>query len=110
MAHHQGENNLRFEIYNLHSPTLVQRARIYLTAIAFCLAIIYIHICNANYAAAEDTAEPKILERTIKIQGTVEKPRVIFIVPRTKLWKSEVMKKRFINDILQPVYPEFLSR
>jgi hypothetical protein len=48
----------------------------------------------------------KIIERVIKIEGSVEKPRVIFIVPRAKLWKDDFLKKSFLPDILKPVYPE----
>ncbi len=48
----------------------------------------------------------EVIERVIKIEGTVEKPRVIFIVPRARLWKEEFLRKSFVSDILKPVYPE----
>lgn len=54
--------------------------------------------------------EPKIIERTIKIEGTVEKPRVLFILPRAKIWKEYSIKKSFYSDILKPVYPEEIMR
>ncbi len=52
----------------------------------------------------------EVVERTIKIEGTVEKPRIIFIVPRARVWKEDLSEKSFINDILQPVYPERLVK
>lgn len=57
-----------------------------------------------------DSKEPRIIERTIKIEGTVEKPRVLFIVPRAKIWKEYSIKKSFYADILKPVYPEEFMR
>lgn len=50
--------------------------------------------------------EPAVVEHVIKIEGSVEKPRVIFIVPRSKLWRDDIFKKSFVADILRPVYPK----
>jgi len=50
--------------------------------------------------------EPVITERVIKIEGTVENPRVIFIVSRSRLWKGDLLEKSFVDGILEPVYPE----
>jgi hypothetical protein len=50
--------------------------------------------------------EPAVAEHVIKIEGSLEKPRVIFIVPRAKLWRDDIFKKSFISDILKPVYPK----
>lgn len=61
--------------------------------------------CAASPAKAE---EPKIIERVIKIEGSQERPRVIFIVPRSKLRKEGLENKSFLTDILAPVYPEGL--
>ena len=61
--------------------------------------------CAASLAKAE---EPKIIERIIKIEGSQERPRVIFIVPRSKLRKEGLENKSFLTDILAPVYPEGL--
>lgn len=55
-------------------------------------------------------APQEIIERVIKIEGTIEKPRVIFIVPRAKLWRDEFLKKSFLQDILKPVYPAYDAR
>ncbi len=60
--------------------------------------------------ASPKSDEPEILERVIKIKGKVEKPRVIFIVPRANLWKNDIFKKSFFQDILKPVYPEALIK
>ncbi len=61
---------------------------------------------NAHPAAPVETPQ-EIIERVIKIEGTIEKPRVIFIVPRAKLWRDEFLKKSFLQDILKPVYPAY---
>lgn len=62
---------------------------------------------NPLYAETGEKAEDEqVIERVIKIEGTVEKPRVLFIVPRSRVWKEEPFKKSFIKDILKPVYPE----
>ena len=63
------------------------------------------------FAALNTPAPPaderqEVIERVIKIEGTVEKPRVIFILPRARLWKEEFLRKSFVSDILKPVYPE----
>lgn len=55
--------------------------------------------------------EPKIIERIIKIEGTIEKPRVIFIVPRAKLWRKNMyLTKSFDVEMLEPEYPESLIK
>ena len=54
--------------------------------------------------------EPEIIERTITVEGSIEKPRVIFIIPRAKVWKEDPGRKSFINDTLRPVYPGHLIR
>lgn len=69
--------------------------------------------CLMDECGAEtnnDSKEPQIIERTIKIEGVVEKPRVLFIVPRAKIWKEYSIKKSFLADILKPVYPEEFLR
>ena len=40
------------------------------------------------------------------MEGTIERPRVIFIIPRSKLWRDNIFKKSFVDDILKPVYPK----
>ncbi len=59
---------------------------------------------------AAQREEPTVVERVIKIEGVLEKPRVIFIVPRAKLWKEGTGGKSFLSDILTPVYPEPLIK
>ena len=52
--------------------------------------------------------EDAIINRTIKIEGSVEKPRTIFIVPKAILWKEDISSMSFIDELLEPVYPEHL--
>lgn len=52
--------------------------------------------------------EPKVQERVIKIEGALERPRIIYIVPRSKLKKEGIEGKSFVTEILSPVYPEHL--
>lgn len=73
---------------------------------AIVLAVPY---CS-NDAMALQGEEPRVIERVIKIEGVLEKPRVIFIVPRAKLWKDMAGVKSFVPDILTPVYPEQLIK
>jgi hypothetical protein len=49
--------------------------------------------------------ERKIIERVIKIEGSPEKPRTIFIVPKARLWDSDISKKSFREVFLEPVLP-----
>jgi hypothetical protein len=84
----------------------------YLIATFLWLAIF--HATNTP-AAEPEAAEAEIRERIIEIKGTLEKPRVIFIIPKARLRKEERMveerlKKSFISDILKPVYPESLIK
>lgn len=46
-----------------------------------------------------------ITERVIRIEGTVEKPRVIFIVPKAKLWSGSITDKSYRDEFLKPLYP-----
>lgn len=54
--------------------------------------------------------EPAVTQRIITIEGTVEKPRVLFIVSRSRLWKGDSLEKSFVRDILEPVDHEPISR
>lgn len=78
----------------------------------YLLSAIFFHILLAQAHSQEvKPNEPEVTERTIKIEGTIERPRVIFIVPRARLRKDgETVKKSFIEDILKPVYPEDLIK
>ncbi len=79
-------------------------------AIMFFFLLVSVFICNIKYStAAEDKNEPEIIERIVKVEGSVEKPRVIFIVPRARLWRPWIDRKSFIPNILNPVYPDFIS-
>ncbi|MEK7313443.1 MAG: hypothetical protein AAB210_02515 [Deltaproteobacteria bacterium] len=46
-----------------------------------------------------------VMERVIRIEGTVEKPRVIFIVPKAKLWSGSITDKSYRDEFLKPLYP-----
>ncbi|MFQ5900333.1 MAG: hypothetical protein ACE5IH_02125 [Thermodesulfobacteriota bacterium] len=61
-------------------------------------------------AGSDQDGGQKVIERVIKIEGTLERPRVIFIVPRSRLWKPDISKKSFIPEILREVYPEVLVK
>jgi len=52
----------------------------------------------------------QIIERIIKIEGTIERPRVLFILPRARIWREDPLRKSFFDDILKPVYPETLLK
>ncbi|VAV83618.1 hypothetical protein MNBD_DELTA01-2129 [hydrothermal vent metagenome] len=54
--------------------------------------------------------EPTVVERIIRVEGSVEKPRVLFIVPRSKLWRGGFLNKSFKDDIMMPVYPDKLIK
>jgi len=54
--------------------------------------------------------EPTVVERIIRVEGSVEKPRVLFIVPRSKLWRGGFLNKSFKDDIMTPVYPDKLIK
>ncbi len=72
---------------------------------AYCLLL-----STPAYGADKGTRrsdEPAVIERIIKVEGTIERPRVIFIVPMSKLWKDDIFKKSFVDDILKPIYPKF---
>lgn len=63
---------------------------------------------------SEDTAQAKktagsgpeeVVERIIKVEGSLERPRVIFILPRARLWKVDLSRRDFVGEILEPAYP-----
>ena len=72
------------------------------------IAIFVLMIMPApGHSAAIPAADEKeaVIERVIKIEGTVEKPRVIFIVPKAKLWSGSVTDKSYRDEFLKPLYP-----
>ena len=81
------------------------------TAIIFFFLSVSVFICSIkDSTAAEGRNEPEIIiERIVKVEGSVEKPRVIFIVPRARLWRPWIERKSFVPNILNPVYPDFIS-
>ena len=79
------------------------------------LIFIFFVFDSAAYSAEDketiqNIVTPDIIERIIKVEGSVDKPRVIFIIPRARLWKEDFSRKSFVIDILKPVYPEFLIK
>lgn len=77
--------------------------------ICHLLFVILLLVITPAYSANKGIIrgdEPAVVEHVIKIEGSVEKPRVIFIVPRSKLWRDDIFKKSFVADILRPVYPK----
>ncbi len=50
--------------------------------------------------------EPEVVERIIKVEGALERPRVIFILPRGKLWREDLSRRSFVGEMLEQVYPE----
>ena len=72
------------------------------------IAIFVLMILLLPYRSlAAEAADEKyaITERVIKIEGTLEKPRVIFIVPKAKLWSGNITDKSYRDEFLKPLYP-----
>ena len=69
----------------------------------FCLTVTPVYAANKPITRGD---EPAVVEHVIKVEGSVEKPRVIFIIPRSKLWRDDIFRKSFIVDILRPIYPK----
>lgn len=98
--------------------------RIALLITASVLALLLAGLSPSESIAAEDprlSAPPAasartlgknkdgvIIQRVIKIEGAVEKPRVLFIVPRARLWGGYVLDKSFRSALIEPIYPEEL--
>ncbi|MBI5235311.1 MAG: hypothetical protein HY886_03580 [Deltaproteobacteria bacterium] len=49
--------------------------------------------------------EQKIVERIIQIEGTIEKPRVLFILPRARVWRPGVLHRNHLPDVMEPKLP-----
>lgn len=94
----------------------------YLLALFLSLALFLVYPHEPS-GADNEPEEGEIIERTIEIKGTLEKPKVIFIIPKARVRKEErpakdqpkdqakyQPKKSFISDILKPVYPESLIK
>lgn len=68
--------------------------------------VLIVSLAPCRSLAVETTdGKDVIIERVIKIEGTVEKPRVIFIVPKAKLWSGNITDKRYRDEFLKPLYP-----
>lgn len=74
---------------------------------AFISVIIALAIMAFGHAkiAAGETGRDEVIERVIKIEGSLEKPKVMFIVPKANLWRKKAMDKSFREEFLKPVYP-----
>ncbi|MEK7850519.1 MAG: hypothetical protein AAB275_01430 [Deltaproteobacteria bacterium] len=86
----------------------------YLSALFLSLTLFLVYAPETS-GADNEPEEGEVIERTIEIKGTLEKPRVIFIIPKARLQKEkrsvkDQPKKSFISDILKPVYPESLIK
>ncbi|MEE9615354.1 MAG: hypothetical protein V3W31_10470 [Thermodesulfobacteriota bacterium] len=57
-------------------------------------------------ARGAEPPEEERAVRVIKIKGSLEKPRTLFIVPKARLWDDDIPNKRFIDEVLEPLYPE----
>lgn len=79
---------------------------VYLLIIIFVFQFCFIK-CTI---AANGGNQPEIIEKIITVEGSVEKPRVIFIVPRARLQRPWINRKSLIPAILEPVYPDFLKK
>lgn len=56
-------------------------------------------------ALDESGDKKQIIERVIKIEGSRERPRILFIVPKARLWESDILNKSFREEFLEPVLP-----
>lgn len=76
----------------------------------FAFFILLIIVAAAFFGYADDNnnlAQPEkqeIISRTIRIEGSPEKPRVIFIVPKARLWDGNISHKSFLKELLEPAY------
>ncbi len=86
-----------------------------LLMITFILAFVFTHapqpIVAADKPAREEAVEltepgEEIIHRVIKIEGSLEKPRTIFIVPKANLAESYHMRKGFDEQLLEPLPPD----
>ncbi len=85
--------------------------RLFFISGLFILVLIAALTDYASAATTKKADKPEIIERIIRIEGTIEKPRVLFIVPRARLWRKDMgLKKNFTVEMLKPEYPESLIK
>lgn len=75
-----------------------------------CIALLLDSAVAQAVETNKGPENPQIIERIIKIEGTIERPRVLFILPRARIWRDDPLRKSFFDDILKPVYPETLLK
>ncbi|MDH4226470.1 MAG: hypothetical protein OEV59_01765 [Deltaproteobacteria bacterium] len=73
-------------------------------ALTAAIAPVIIMVTAAASFAANGTDTP-IEQRIIKIEGSIDKPRVIFIVPRARLVRQEPGKSGFSRELSVPAHP-----
>lgn len=78
--------------------------------VGLSLALIFDQAVAQTLETGKGPENQQIIERIVKIEGTIEKPRVLFILPRAHIWKDDPLRKSFFDDILKPVYPEALLK
>lgn len=89
---------------------LVNRFLLAALLLLLSLAFLFDQAAAQTTETVKEPGTQQIIERIIKIEGTVEKPRVLFILPRARIWKDDPLRKSFFDDILKPVYPEALLK
>lgn len=75
-----------------------------------CLAFLLDQKAAQAVETDKGPGNPQIIKRIIKIEGTIERPRVLFILPRARIWREDPLRKSFFDDIIKPVYPEALLK
>lgn len=90
-----------------------KRQQVVFNLLAVLLLTVLLVFTSASYSIGAETAKEKgekqkkdkvIISKTITIEGAVERPKIIFIVPRAKLWDSTLWNKDFSEDILRPYF------
>lgn len=85
--------------------------RLFLVTLFISSLVVFLDKAAAQFVETnKEPEQPQIIERIIKIEGTVEKPRVLFIISRARIWKEDPMGKSFFDDILKPVHPEMFLK
>ena len=77
---------------------------IFAVAAIIIIMTTFVIFAPATATAVED--QQAIITRVIKIEGSVEKPRVIFIVPKARLWRAHITDKDFTEELLRPIRPD----
>ncbi|MCK5237349.1 MAG: hypothetical protein KAR06_10215 [Deltaproteobacteria bacterium] len=84
----------------------IRNLKIFFLALSCTLACAATEANAQERRTTDEETKGGIIQRVIKIEGAVEKPRTIFILPKADFFEETYLKRSFEDELLEPLGPE----